>query len=144
MAGGATPCEIMEKVWNRIVRDPIRPDYIVFDECSRSRNEWWGKNMEYKTYSGYDVLRVPPKVPKGYTTVGVRFFSSSESRKVYTYFISRKVKLRMGQELLVDAPWGGPTVVFVVRIDRRKPEPLQAGITYKTVRALIVDIPEPK
>lgn len=76
------------------------------------------------------------KVPRGFTTIGVLFPGSNQ---VYTYLIRRGHRCKPGYELVVDAPHGGPKVVFVVRVDK-KPEHLDSRITYKTVRRKVVEI----
>jgi hypothetical protein len=73
---------------------------------------------------------------KGKLTVGVLFPGNS---RVYTYLIRRGHRVKLGDELVVDSPFGGPKTVFVVRIDK-KPFPFDPGISYKEVTRKVVPI----
>lgn len=69
-------------------------------------------------------------------TVGVLFPGNA---KVYTYLVRRGHRLKLGDEVVVDAPWGGPKTVFVVRIDK-KACPFDPAISYKEVTRKVVPI----
>lgn len=73
---------------------------------------------------------------KGKLTIGVLFPGSA---RVYTYLIRRGHKCKLGDELVVDSPWGGPKTVFVVRIDK-KAYPFDPLISYKEVTRKVVTI----
>lgn len=69
-------------------------------------------------------------------TVGVLFPGNS---KVYTYLVRRGHKLKLGDELVVDSPYGGPKTVFLVRIDKVA-QPFNTEISYKQVTRKVVEI----
>lgn len=78
--------------------------------------------------------KISPKL----TTVGVLF---AGNRRVYTYTVPLKHSIKLGDEIVVDSVYGGPTIVFVVRIDKR-PTPPQGWTvdTLKRVRARVVPL----
>lgn len=77
------------------------------------------------------------KKPK-LVTIGVRF---PGSRNVYTYTAPLRHGIKLGDEVVVDSPYGGPQVVFVVRIDKRPYVPCGYTIdTLKRIRARLVEI----
>lgn len=55
------------------------------------------------------------KVKVKVTTVAVRF---SGKAQIYTYKIRQGVKLVPGDLCVADSPYNGPTIVFVVRVDK--------------------------
>ncbi len=85
--------------------------------------------VKYKKVKKVDPL-------KGKTTVGVLFPGSA---KVYTYLIRKGHRCKLGDELVVDSPWGGPKTVFLVRIDK-KPVPFDPLISYKQVTRKVITI----
>lgn len=73
---------------------------------------------------------------KGKVTVGVLFPGNA---RVYTYLIRKGHRVKLGDELVVDSPWGGPKTVFVVRLDKSA-QVHQEGISYKEVTRKVVTI----
>lgn len=66
-----------------------------------------------------------------YTTIGVRFSGHS---RVYTYKVRRGHGLKRGDLCAVDTPSTGPTLVFVVRVDKEPVIP--AGFSLKTLKEI--------
>lgn len=72
------------------------------------------------------------------TTIGVLF---AGNRKVYTYTAPIRHGIKLGDEVVVDSPWGGPTVVFVVKIDKSPDVPIGWTLaTLKRIRARLVPL----
>lgn len=73
---------------------------------------------------------------KAKTTIGVLFPGNA---RVYTYIIRKGHRCKLGDELVVDSPWGGPKTVFVVRIDKVA-QPFDPAISYKEVTRKVIPI----
>lgn len=72
----------------------------------------------------------------GKTTVGILF---PGNRQVYTYLIRKNHGVKLGDEIVVDSPYGGPKTVFVVRLDKF-PQVFMPGISYKEATRKVVSI----
>lgn len=72
------------------------------------------------------------------TTIGVLF---AGNRRVYTYTAPARHGIKLGDEVIVDSPWGGPKVVFVVKIDKKPSVPLGWSLeTLRPIRAKLVPL----
>lgn len=77
------------------------------------------------------------KKPK-LTTIGVLF---AGNRKVYTYSAPLRHGIKLGDEVVVDSPWDGPKVVFVVKIDKTPDVPTGWTLdAIKRIRARVVPL----
>lgn len=72
------------------------------------------------------------------TTVGVLFPGNA---RVYTYAVKLKHGIKLGDEVVVDSPFGGPKIVFVVRVDKAPNVPEGYDLeTLKPIRGRVVPV----
>lgn len=82
-------------------------------------------------------FRVKVKSPD-FTTVGVRF---SGKGKIFTYLMKKKADLKRGDLAVVESPFEGPAIVFVVRVDGHPVYPADYDeTTLKWIQGKVVEL----
>jgi hypothetical protein len=109
----------------------LRVESIIIDDPINQETTVKGKKV--------NVPKAPKPPKKDYNTVGVRFLRGHNLHKVYTYKVAKKVKLALGEEIVVPTEFEGletNSIAVVVEL-HKAPKDDYGGIYYKFVTGKI-------
>lgn len=106
----------------------LRAESVIIDDPINQETTVKGKKV-----------RVPKAPKKDYNTVGVRFLRGHNLHKVYTYKVAKKVKLGLGEEIVVPTGFEGLETNSIAVVVEVHPTPRDdcGGIYYKFVTGKI-------